>query len=83
LIDKVGDEVVSFVSPILTSFDDPLLGKLLKLKGRQDVMAVSCLKELLVLMTSDLAIARYVYNSPAPTYQNAHYSDWFRSYLQM
>jgi hypothetical protein len=83
LLDKVGDEATIFVSPILTSFDDPLLARLLKLKGRQDAMAVSCLRELLVLMTSDSAIARYVYNSPAPTYQNAHYSDWFRSYLQM
>jgi len=32
-------------------------------------------------MVKDREIARFVYNTPPPTYQHARYSDWFRSYI--
>jgi len=40
------------------------------------------LKDLLSLCAKDDDIARFIYNTAPPTYQNARFSDWFRGYLQ-
>lgn len=33
-------------------------------------------------MAKDELIARFVYNTAPPTYQNSRYSDWIRPYLE-
>jgi hypothetical protein len=62
--------------------EDALLSQLLKCKGKLDTFAVNCLKEMLSLMAKDDDIAKFVYHSAPPTYQQARYSDWIRPYLE-
>lgn len=84
LVDRINEEAVKFVSPILagTQGEESLLAQIVKCKGRFDVQCISCLKELLSVMRKDKDIARYVYHLPPSTYQCARFSDWFAPYLE-
>ena len=82
-VDKINEEANLYVSPLASSpSEDSLLSQLLKCKGKVDTFAVNCLKEMLSLMAKDIDIARFVYHSAPPSYQNARYSDWIRPYLE-
>lgn len=68
-VDKIGDEVHTYVSPVVSGpYEDALFNQLLSCKGRLDTFAINCLKEMLSLMAKDEAIARFVYFSAPPTY---------------
>jgi hypothetical protein len=83
LVDKINEESVNFLSPILYgSSDEALIAQIIKCKDRFDVQCISCLKELLSLMRKDEVIAKYLYHLPSFTYQGARFTDWFRPYLE-
>lgn len=54
-VDRLNDEAYTYIGPITsaTSSEEPLLGQLLKAKGRMDTFAINCLTELLGLMAKD------------------------------
>lgn len=68
-INNINDESTEYTSPLISGpTDDPLLGLLLKCKGKLDTFAANCLKELLSLMVKDEQIASFIYNAGPPTY---------------
>ena len=83
LIQKVNDETYTYVSPIIgSSNEEALLAQLIKCKGRLEIFAINCLKEMLSLMSKDIEIARFIYYTAPPSYQYARYSDWIKPYLE-
>ncbi len=53
-IANISEESTTYTSPLITNpTDDPLIGLLLKCKGRLDTFVANCLKELLSLMVKD------------------------------
>mmetsp|Transcript_18286 Transcript_18286/g.31275 ORF Transcript_18286/g.31275 Transcript_18286/m.31275 type:complete len:924 (+) Transcript_18286:1615-4386(+) len=82
LIDRINEEVVSFMSPLIQgSNDEALLAQIVRCKGRNDLQCITCLKELLSLMAKDKAVARFMFHQPSHSYQFARYIDWFKPYL--
>ena len=54
LVQKTNDDAYTFVSPLTNSpSEEALCSQLLKCKGRLDTFALSCLKEMLSLMSKD------------------------------
>lgn len=83
LADKINEDSIAFLSPILYgATDEALIAQILKCKGRHEVQCISCLKELLSLMRKDDDVARYLYHLPPNSYQCARFTDWFRPYLE-
>jgi hypothetical protein len=84
LVDRVNEEAIKFVSPILAggACDEALIAQIVKCRGRFDVQCISCLKELLSLMRKDREIARFIYQLPPSSYQGARFTDWVRPYLE-
>ena len=71
------------MSPIIgSSNEEALLAQLIKCKGRLEIFAINCLKEMLSLMSKDIEIARFIYYTAPPSYQYARYSDWIKPYLE-
>lgn len=69
LVDRINDEVYTYVSSLLTtSTEEPLMTLLLKQRGRMDTFCIKALKDLMSLCLKDVEIAKYIYRQAPPTY---------------
>ena len=64
------------------SSDDAFFQAMLKLRGRADNNLCKALNELIFMCVQDDTIFDFVYNTPAPTYQNVRFIDWFLPYYK-
>ena len=55
---------------------------MLKLRGKADNNLCNALNELIYMCVKDDTVFDFVYNTPAPTYQNVRFTDWFLPYYK-
>ena len=82
-VDRINDDAYTYMSTLIPGpNEESLFSQLYKCKNKFDTNCIQCLKELLHLMAEDDDIARFVFNTAPPTYQNARFTDWMLPYLE-